>query len=151
MSKTIVIYELISPTGKRYVGQTENLYNRRNKHKHIAKAGDQRMLYEDIRQYGWAAFQVNILCTTSRAWADTQEQLVETAYKAIGIELYNLTSGGQSSFEHAEATRQKVGDAHRGKSNWHKGRKKSATTCARMSKAQKRLAALKRLATCVSE
>jgi hypothetical protein len=43
-------------TGKRYVGQTNNIQGRINYHRWCVNNGDTRQLYVDIREYGWNNF-----------------------------------------------------------------------------------------------
>lgn len=56
-----IIYLIVNPKGKIYVGQTNNLYNRLKSHKSSAKSNKNIILYHSIRKYGWENHVVSIL------------------------------------------------------------------------------------------
>lgn len=59
--KMAIIYLIVNPKGKIYVGQTNNLYNRLKSHKSSAKSNKNIILYHSIRKYGWENHVVSIL------------------------------------------------------------------------------------------
>ena len=60
--KTGVIYELVAPNGRDYIGQTvSTLKVRLNKHVFESRKGYNQRLYNSVRKYGWENFQKNIL------------------------------------------------------------------------------------------
>ena len=50
-----LIYKLVSPSGKMYIGQTNNFDGRMIEHKSNAKWRKSK-LYNSIRKYGWDKF-----------------------------------------------------------------------------------------------
>lgn len=56
-----VIYSIINPKGKVYVGQTRNLYNRAKSHKSSPKSNNNFILLNSIRKYGWENHCLSVL------------------------------------------------------------------------------------------
>jgi group I intron endonuclease len=72
-----VIYKLTSPSGKVYIGRTQNFEDRMAQHKYEVKnSRKEYTLYKAIRKYGWENFTKEIIAT-----APSQEaaQLLEEA------------------------------------------------------------------------
>ena len=96
----ITIYKITSPSGKNYVGRTNNFQNRMTEHKSEAFRETSRKshfpLYKSIRKYGWENMKVEKLAICSKN--DMCE--VELAYiiKYDGFDGYNTqrdtTHGG---------------------------------------------------------
>ena len=95
-----IIYKIVLPNGKHYIGLTTNsLSKRRKEHKHTAKSGDTRCLYNALRKYD----MVDTFELTEIDRANSQEELCEKETKYI-IEYnsyymngngYNMTYGGE--------------------------------------------------------
>lgn len=77
-----VIYKLVSPTNKVYIGRTNNFDKRMAQHKHNALVkGDGNSLYKAIRKYGWDNFQKEIVTQTDSE--QTAQLLEETLIREM--------------------------------------------------------------------
>lgn len=56
-----VIYKIISPSGKVYVGKTYDLRKRINAHKARVNKGSSIILHNSIRKYGWDAHKLEVI------------------------------------------------------------------------------------------
>lgn len=110
------IYEITSPSGKVYVGQSWNL-QRRFRAYAILKCQAQRKLYNSLFKYGWEAHKKKIIHRYNPEDI-TQECLNRCEIegieynKSIGKEMLNLASGGSKgrpSEETRELFRRRVG------------------------------------------
>jgi group I intron endonuclease len=72
------IYKLTSPSGKVYIGRAVHFKKRMMTHKHTAKSGVKRPLYEAIRKYGWESFIKEIIDS-----AETNEAAYELELRYI--------------------------------------------------------------------
>ena len=83
--KTYIVYEHISPSGKRYIGITSNTPKRR-----WGVDGEgyskQQKFYRAIQKYGWDNFEHNILYTNL-----TEEEASKKEQKLI--KYYNIRMG----------------------------------------------------------
>lgn len=77
-----VIYKLVSPINKVYIGRTNNFDKRMAQHKHNALVkGDGNSLYKAIRKYGWDNFQKEIVTQTDNE--QTAQLLEETLIREM--------------------------------------------------------------------
>lgn len=101
------IYKLTSPSGKVYIGRAVHFKKRMSTHKHSAKSGVRRPLYEAIRKYGWESFLKEIIDTTvgDRA-AYSLELKYIMQYDSIdkGYNVSLRTDGGGNQWEGRENT-----------------------------------------------
>jgi group I intron endonuclease len=97
MSKAIfVIYKHTSPSGKAYIGQTNNYKKRTNEHK--SKSSGCRLFACAIKKYGWDSFSHEILAenlTVDEANRLEAELIIK--HNTIYPNGYNLRSGGLNS------------------------------------------------------
>ena len=103
---TYLVYKHTSPSGKSYIGQTDD-YNRRSI-EHQAISSQCRAFYAAIKKYGWDNFTHEILydeLTLERANAREQQSINE--YGTMAPYGYNLTSGGDSK-RHSDVTKAKI-------------------------------------------
>jgi group I intron endonuclease len=96
-----VIYRLISPCGKSYIGQTiHSLEYRLAKHLQRAKADDEkpqcRALNAAIRKYGIENFQKETLVICNDVDLDDYEIKFIDVYQTLAPDGYNLTKGGSN-------------------------------------------------------
>lgn len=133
------IYEHISPSGKRYIGQTCQSLSRRwrNGLGYIRN----KYFYRAIEKYGWDNLQHCVLCQCSTlAEANRVEADLIAKYKSNDPRYgYNISGGGDGSTRVAESTRRLMSRLRKGrfvgKDNPNYGRKRSAEERARMSAA----------------
>lgn len=96
MKKICGIYKITSPSGKIYIGQSNNIKNRVSFYKnHLCK--QQQKIYYSILKYGWNAHVFEIIRECDETELDNLEQhyikLFDTFNTKHGM---NLTSGGKS-------------------------------------------------------
>lgn len=97
-----IIYKLTSPTGKFYIGRTQNFNTRMTQHKHAALTKKlNNSLYRAIRKYGWENFTKEIIATINTE--EAAQMLEETLIKQLNSVRtgYNDTyvGGGGNQFE----------------------------------------------------
>jgi len=116
----LIIYELTSPSGKRYIGQVvEYLSNKEKKglhgrwlqHVRSARSANPekgcRMLNSAIRKYGSENFTKKILVRTTAEFVDFFEELCIKIRNSLVPHGYNLQSGGQHH-RPSEQTKQRM-------------------------------------------
>lgn len=107
-----IIYKLISPSGKIYIGKANDFEARMKGHQYCANKGRTNILYEAIRKYGFDSFKKAIIdCEDIQSVLNDKEKFWISHYRSnergIG---YNMTSGG---------------DGGNTISNWTEARKKA--------------------------
>jgi len=114
-----VIYKLTSPSGKSYIGQTKQPFNRRwNSHTRSARicSNHSVALERAIRKYGRENFKTEILVECNDNMLNTFEERMVKAYGSNIHSLgYNLTSGGDHGQKFNDSTRLKMSNSHRRK------------------------------------
>lgn len=65
------IYMLVSPSNKKYIGQTINIKTRFNRYKNL-HCKNQRKLYNALAKYGFDKFKISIIKTVE---SDSKEAL----------------------------------------------------------------------------
>lgn len=119
MSTTYIIYKYTSPSGKSYIGQTNNIKRRTSEHKsptngciHFRNA---------IQKYGWNNFIREILAENLTLYDSNilEEQFIEE-HNTLFPFGYNLRSGGQNQFQ-TEETKQKISNTKKGVPSGRKG------------------------------
>jgi group I intron endonuclease len=93
------VYKIEFPNGKVYVGQTNNLVKRKNRHLYEVRNGNNRYLYNAIRKYLGEELKLVVVDT-----AKTQEELDEKEiywinhYRSFEFDKgYNLNLGGSGN------------------------------------------------------
>ena len=81
------IYKLTSPSGKVYIGRTDNFDRRMIEHKSVSKKILNRSLYKAIRKYGWESFQKEIIAECN---GEDNAQIIEEGL----IKKYNSVKDG---------------------------------------------------------
>lgn len=107
------LYQLISPTGSIYIGQTKNLKNRYSTYKSL-NCKDQPKLYNALLKYGWDSFTKNILLITDIEHIDYYEILFIEKLGCVENGL-NCSSGGAARKVHSEETKEKIRKANTGR------------------------------------
>lgn len=120
------VYVHTFPNGKRYVGITSQLPERRWKNGHAYHG--QSYVWNAISKYGWHNIRHDVLYTglTKFEACAIERQLIHewrTAEKEYG---YNIALGGVANTagrHHSEETRRKMSESHIGINTWARGRK----------------------------
>lgn len=101
--------------GKRYIGQSIDVYGRKSAHLRKLKNGvhPNGYLQASFLKYGADAFVFSVLEVTTVNVLDAREIAWIQFYRSNELG-YNLASGGQAC-RHSESTKLKIGLAHRGK------------------------------------
>ena len=119
-----IYYHLNRINNKIYIGQSQDIKTRWR----VCLYAKQISLYEDLKKYGWDAFEHQIIQTTdTKEKADILEKMWISFYrKRNGV--YNISDGG-SGFsgkgEHrllSEETKKKIAESHKGE-RWTEERK----------------------------
>jgi group I intron endonuclease len=127
MDDTYVIYKHTSPSGKSYIGQTNNYDRRCSQHK---SSVDCRALSAAIKKHEWDNFQHEILMEgLSLEEANQWESALILKHNTLAPAGYNLRTGGLNSSP-SDETKAKI-------STTKKGVLKSDETRAKMSEAKK--------------
>lgn len=106
------IYILTSPSGKSYIGQTIRSIKRRFK-EHQTDSSKCVAIYNAIQYHGWENFEKDYYeCPDEDLNFDEELLVREMGTLAPGG--YNLKEGGDNG-KLSDETKQKIGDAHRGK------------------------------------
>lgn len=133
----ICIYKHTSPSGKVYIGQTnqkpENRWNNGKNYKQCT------VFFSAIQKYGWDNIQHEVLFTgLDQLNADIIEEDLIYYYKQIGRS-YNLASGGSVNrgWKHSDETKEKIRLSHLGENNSNYGKSPSKETREKISKARK--------------
>jgi group I intron endonuclease len=123
-----VIYKIVSPTGKVYIGRTNNFNGRMAEHKHNAlKKKANYPLHKAIRKYGWDSMLKEIICEVDNNVAPELEEQFIVAYDSVKCG-YNCTyagSGGnvfKDNPELLEKLRKTLSEKFKGENNGMYGR-----------------------------
>lgn len=145
-----ILYQLTSPSGKRYIGVTvQRMAKRWGRHRYDARRGSNLPIHRAIRKYGPDRFTISILAVVEN------EHLKDTEIRAIATlrPEYNVTAGGDGALGvvQSDVTRQRKRDALTGRvfsrasrekmSISAKARCKDPDNRAAMAEASRRLAA----------
>jgi group I intron endonuclease len=106
---------------KKYIGQTSQYYinNRLSSHKVEAKNGNNKPLYEEMRQYGFENFKLKILLKNVPSdKLDFYEILWIKKFNTMNPSGYNIHPGGRQNYK-------KQNNPMYGKTPWNKGLKRT--------------------------
>jgi len=117
--KLVVIYKIISPSNKIYIGQSRDWASRKSKYKNL-KCEEQIKIYRSLIKYGYENHKIEILeCFTRDI---TQEELNNKEiyywkyFKELGFNMLNVRFPGSNGLA-SEETRKKQSLALSGKNN----------------------------------
>jgi len=118
--RKVIIYRIVFPNGKSYIGQTIQPLNRRiNRHRSNSANKSCRMynipVYNAIRKYGWKSLIINILCKVSKDKANKRETFyIEKFGSLIENRGYNcILEWPDKRKEMSKETRQKMSEIQR--------------------------------------
>jgi group I intron endonuclease len=91
-----IIYKLISPSGKIYIGKANDFDTRMKGHLYCANKGRKNALYESIRMHGFDSFKKIIIdCEDIQSVLNDKEKFWISHYKSNERKFgYNMTVGG---------------------------------------------------------
>jgi len=111
------IYEIVSPSGKKYIGRTRNFNKRMTEHKcHCSDRNDKRKFYDVIFKYGWDNFEKNIIeYVDSETEAIEREKYYITKFDTVnnGYNHNDETSYGGDTWSNLDQKRQEKISQHR--------------------------------------
>ena len=124
-----IVYEHISPNGKRYVGITQQTLDKRFGHKGIQYKFQNQHFWRAIQKYGWDNMEHNIIAEGLTHDEACARERLEIKKDKLLNNSYNITDGGdgRTGTKHSPETRAKI-------SATLKGRKQSPETCQKCSK-----------------
>lgn len=129
-----VIYKIVSPSGKLYVGKTYNLKMRIASHKHASKQGKNLILHNSIRKYGWSNHVFEVIEEVADELLNEREIFWVTELKTYCYENengMNMTKGGEgqrSTWMHKTGLRKHFSDMYSGEGNPFFGKKHTEET-----------------------
>lgn len=110
------VYLLRSPSGKGYVGITNNFDRRMGEHK-SRYSKDQTLIYNAIRKYGWGSFEKSVVASgigTREALGEAEQFYIEKL-DTLAPNGYNLASGGAYGGSPSAETRAKTSKTMKGR------------------------------------
>lgn len=114
--------------GKAYVGKANDIERRWRKHRDAARDGADGLLYRAMRKHGIENFQIRVIdeADDETYTLNVLEPLWIRRFSDQGIELYNLTEGGDGipGFIHSEETKRKMSESQRGRKHSEESRQK---------------------------
>lgn len=116
MDKTYLVYKHIFPNGKVYIGITSRTAKARWKNG-TGYHKEQPLINSAIQKYGWKNVKHEILYDglTKEQACEKEIELI-ALYKSNRKEYgYNISRGGEGSFSITDETRQRMSEAHKGK------------------------------------
>lgn len=136
MKNNYLIYCHTSPTGKKYIGQTNNYKKRCERHKNSSKTSH-RIFANAIKKHGWDNFNHEILWGgLTLEQANELEPFIIQEFNTLVPNGYNLTPGGLNHVCH-QLTREKISTANKGKPGPNKGKKMRPRTEEEKERARK--------------
>lgn len=110
------VYEIVFPSGKRYIGITADFHRRMIAHKTKASTGARNhALHHAIRKYGFDPSWARVVLYGSVEYTKEMEQALIRAYNTRSPHGYNMTAGGDGivEFKHGDAAKEKISGASR--------------------------------------
>lgn len=116
MEENYCIYKHTAPNGKCYIGLTKHGDNPNVRWQNGDKYQECPHFYAAIQKYGWDSFSHEILEDgLSRDTASCRERYWISHYDSYKPENgYNLTTGGETGWEHSEDTKERIRQKHIG-------------------------------------
>lgn len=127
----VYVYIITSPSGKKYIGITNNISNRKSAHKHNTfKTNIKSKLYDAMRVYGFENFVWEIF-SIEDSWENACKKEIELIKEMDTINSgYNISFGGEAvmagrhhSLSTVEKMKKDIRRSHPGKENGMFGKK----------------------------
>lgn len=128
------IYCITSPSGKRYIGQTERHYEKRFR-EHCALSNCCILLENAIRKYGKDNMKFEVLLMINNECLDDYEIKFIQFYNTLEPAGYNIRTGGDKA-KHSDASKQRMREAKLGDKNHNFGKPRTAETKVAISNAK---------------
>lgn len=121
------IYKITNPKGKVYIGSTVDLVDRVYRYK-TNRVKSQIKISNSIQKYGWENHLFEVIFTCERNDKLFYENKYALMYDVLGDNGLNLSipKSGDIEYSLSKETRDKIGDAHRGKKISEKNKKKTS-------------------------
>lgn len=139
-----VIYRILSPSGRTYIGKTSDYKRRIRQYRHCAAS--QIVLTASFKKYGFKEHRFEIIdsFTSGNDYANGKEIFWVRSYMS-NVNKWpqhngmNLTNGGDGQLGRlaSEETKQKLRDAHKGRTEYAKGWKYTEGAKKKMSESRK--------------
>lgn len=133
------IYSILSPSGKVYIGQTNNLVKRVSRYR-TESCPRQLKLHASLKKYGWSKHELKVLCSLP---ADAGQQILDQYeivyidfYKSAGFVMLNIKEGGKGGKHSPESIDKMKAASANGKHNWQ-GKKHKPETIEKLKAAKK--------------
>lgn len=130
---THIIYRLVFPNNKVYIGQTCKNFNTRLAYYKSDTYNKKSIRYtalisKSIRKYGWNNIKKEIICTVPEEFVDETERYFIKKFNSLAVngQGYNIEDGGNKNKHHSEETKKKIGNIHRNKKVSKETRKKQS-------------------------
>ena len=136
--KVCGIYKITSPTGRIYIGQSIDIYQRWKRYKQLG-CKEQQRLYNSIKKHGFENHTTEIICECERQELNDKEKYYVDLYQSFNTKHgLNLMDGGGSKASVSDETKQKMREAS-AKRNYGKGRIVSDDTKRKISESHKNI------------
>src|SRR5438445_249449 len=120
----MIIYKMISPTNKVYIGQTWNLYDRLKNYRNY-NCKNQSKLYNSLLKYGFEKHNFEILINfyfdkneITKQIVTNTEQYYMNYYREIGFKLLNIREAGSNgTFKHTKEAKLKISISSKNKTH----------------------------------
>jgi group I intron endonuclease len=130
-----VIYCLISPSVKKYIGQTRRPLQKRLR-EHAKMITGCVILNESVKKYGFENFKTEVLIETDDAKLNDYEVKFIEEYNTLYPNGYNIRSGGCVNSKHCEESRERMRQSKIGNKNPNFGKPRSEETKLAISNAK---------------
>jgi group I intron endonuclease len=130
------IYKITNPKNKVYIGQTINVENRLKTYEKGLHFKGQIRLYNSYKKYGWSSHIFEILENCDESKLNERERYWQDYYNVLGKEGLNckLTQTSSKSGQLSEETKNRIGNANRGRVGHFNGKNHTPESIEKMKK-----------------
>lgn len=134
----IGIYKILSPSGRVYIGQSNNIEKRFKDYKNLNNCKNQHKLYRSFLKYGVLSHTFEFIHECGIDELNDLERYYQDLYNVIETGLNCLlTSTKERKLVFSKETLKRKSDAVKGSKHPNWGKKSSAETCRKISENQK--------------
>lgn len=106
------IYKITSPSGRIYIGQSNNL-DKRRRHYTPGRCKNQKLINNSLRKYGYKNHIFEVIHElpedVNQDILDVYEKIYHDQYKELGFKMLNLKECGKGGGKHSEETKRIIG------------------------------------------